>query len=72
MCNYDLVIDAYVFPCDPEISRERIANDLSSDVKRADSVQFINEQYKQYLATLVALEKIETDFYRTVNQFGHK
>ena len=72
MCNYDLVIDAYVFPSDPETSKERIINDLSSNVKRADSVQFIDEQYKQYLATLVALDKIETDFYRTVNRFGHK
>jgi thymidylate kinase len=68
MSDYEVAIDAYIFPCDPEIAKERIAKDLNSNVERADSIQFINEQYRQYRSAIVAIDNIELDFYRNVER----
>ena len=68
MSHYEVAIDAYIFPCDPEISKKRIANDLSSNVKRADSVQFINEQHEQYTRAIHEMYTKEIGFYRNVER----
>ena len=66
MCKHDFVIDMFVFPCTPEVSMERITKDLKGGMPRADSVQFIDEQYEQYLDALKCLLGDEKDFYRKV------
>ena len=70
MSDYEVAIDAYIFPCDPEIAKERIAKDLNSNVDRADSIQFINEQYEQYKSAMVGIYNMEISFYRTVERVG--
>ena len=68
MSNYEVVIDAYIFPCDPEIAQKRIVKDLDAGVKRADSIQFIHEQYDQYKSAMVEIYNTEVGFYRTVER----
>ena len=66
MCKHNFVIDVFIFPCTPEVSMERITKDLTDGVPRADSIQFIDEQYEQYLDALRCLLGDEKDFYRKV------
>ena len=66
MSDYEVAIEAYIFSCEPKIAKQRITKDLNSNVKRADSIQFIDEQYEQYQETMIALDNIETEFYRTI------
>jgi len=68
MSDYEVVIDAYIFPCDPETSKNRIANDLNSNVKRADSIQFIDEQYEQYTRAMHIIYTEEIGFYRNLER----
>ena len=68
MSHYEVAVDAYIFSCDPEISKKRITNDLSCKGERADSVQFINEQYEQYIRAMHEIHTKETDFYRNVER----
>ena len=66
MSDYEVAIDAYIFPCDPKVAKERITKDLATDVKRADSIQFIDEQYDQYKSAMHDIHNTEFDFYRSV------
>ena len=66
MCKHNFVIDMFIFPCTPEVSMERITKDLKDGIPRADSIQFIDEQYEQYLDALRCLLGDEKDFYRKV------
>ena len=67
MCKHKFVIDVVMFPGIPELSKERIAKDLKNGVQRADSIQFIDEQYEQYLYTMNIFNK-EKDFYRSIKR----
>ena len=67
MCKHKFVIDVVIFPCTPELSKERITRDLKNGVQRADSIQFIDEQYEQYLYTMNIFNK-EKDFYRSIKR----
>jgi len=67
MCKHEFVIDMFIFPCKPEIAKERIIKDLTSKTPRADSLKFIDEQYKQYLYTMDILDD-EKDFYRKIKK----
>jgi predicted kinase len=67
MCKHKFVIDVVIFPGIPELSKERITRDLKNGVQRADSIQFIDEQYEQYLHTMSNFNK-EKDFYRSIKQ----
>ena len=69
MCKHKFVIDMVIFPCTPEISMGRITKDLKDGIARANSIQFIDEQYNQYVHTMSVLDD-ELDFYRkiTVNE----
>ena len=70
MCKHEFVIDMFIFPCTPEVSMERITKDLKDGIPRANSIQFIDEQYEQYLDALKCLLDDEKDFYRkiTINE----
>ena len=52
MCKHKFVIDVVIFPGIPELSKEIITRDLKNGVQRADSIQFIDAQYEQYLYTM--------------------
>ena len=67
MCKHKFVIDVVIFPGIPELSKERISRDLKNGVQRADSIQFIDEQYEQYLHTMSNFNK-EKDFYRSIKR----
>ena len=67
MCKHEFVIDMFIFPCKPEIAKERIIKDLTSKTPRADSLKFIDEQYEQYLYTMDILDD-EKDFYRKIKK----
>ena len=67
MCKHKFVIDVVIFPAIPELSKERIIRDLKNGVQRADSIQFIDEQYEQYLHTMSNFNK-EKDFYRSIKR----
>ena len=67
MCKHKFVIDVVIFPGIPELSKERITRDLKNGVQRADSIQFIDEQYEQYLYTMNIFNK-EKDFYRSIKR----
>ena len=67
MCKHKFVIDVVIFPAIPELSKERITRDLKNGVQRADSIQFIDEQYEQYLHTMSNFNK-EKDFYRSIKR----
>ena len=67
MCKHKFVIDVVIFPAIPELSKERITRDLKNGVQRADSIQFIDEQYEQYLYTMNIFNK-EKDFYRSIKR----
>ncbi len=67
MCKHKFVIDVVIFPGIPELSKERITRDLKNGVQRADSIQFIDEQYEQYLHTMSNFNK-EKDFYRSIKR----
>ena len=69
MCKHKFVIDVVIFPGIPELSKERITRDLKNGVQRADSIQFIDEQYEQYLYTMNIFNK-EKDFYRSIKRIG--
>ena len=68
-CKHKFVIDVVIFPCIPELSKERITNDLKHGVLRADSVKYVDKQYKDYLYTMSNFDK-EKDFYRSVKRAG--
>ena len=65
MCKHKFVIDVVIFPCTPELSKERITNDLKNGVLRADSVKYVDKQYEEYLHTMDILDD-EKDFYRKI------
>jgi len=65
MCKHLFVIDMIIFPGIPELSKERIAKALKDGMQRADSIQFVDEQYEQYLHTMSILDD-EKDFYRMI------
>ena len=65
MCKYEFVIHVIIFPSDPIVSKERIEKDLKAGVPRADSIQYIDEQYSQYLHTMKILES-EKSFYKHI------
>ena len=67
MCKHKFVIDVVIFPGIPELSKERITRDLKNGVQRANSIQFIDEQYEQYLHTMSNFNK-EKDFYRSIKR----
>ena len=67
MCKHKFVIDMFIFPCKPEISKGRITKDLKSKTPRADSLKFIDKQYEQYLHTMDILDD-EKDFYRKIKK----
>ena len=67
ICKHKFVIDVVIFPGIPELSKERITNDLKNGVQRADSIQFIDEQYEQYLHTMSIFNK-EKNFYRSIKR----
>ena len=58
--GYELEICLIVFNCDIEVSRQRILNDLSNKVDRANSIALLEEQYKQFkeAKTLIKQEKL--------------
>jgi hypothetical protein len=56
-----------IFPGIPELSKERIAKALKDGIQRADSIQFVDEQYEQYLHTISILDD-EKDFYRMIKR----
>lgn len=62
-CEYDFAIDVVVFDSDPDTSRGRIINDLANGIDRANSLEDIDNQYKQYLE---AIESLEMDFFRNI------
>ncbi len=62
-CEHPFDIDLIIFPADPKISRERIKKDLDAGLPRADSLQYVDEQYTQYLYTMDQLY-YEQAFYR--------
>ena len=68
-CKHKFVIDVVIFPCIPELSKERITNDLKHGVLRADSVKYVDKQYKDYLYTMSNFDK-EKDFYGSVTRAG--
>lgn len=68
MSDYEVFIDAYIFPADPKMSKKRITKDLAASVKRANSIQFIDEQYGQYKNAMIGIYNMELGFYRSVNQ----
>jgi len=70
MCKHEFVIDMFIFPCTPEVSLQRITKDLKDGVERADSIQYIDEQYEQYLDALRCQVNGEKDFYRTITTYG--
>ena len=70
-CKHKFVIDVVIFPAIPELSKERITRDLKNGVQRADSIQFIDEQYEQYLYTMNIFNK-EKDFYRSIKRVRNK
>jgi len=53
--KHEFVIDVIIFDCDPKVSKDRVKKALEKGVERADSLEIIDEQYKQYLE---ALDKI--------------
>ena len=65
MCVYSFVIDVVVFPSDPKVSIARIKKDLKDGIFRANSIQYIDQQYKQFLHTLDILSN-ERTFYRKI------
>ena len=65
MCKHEFVIDLIVFSSDPKVSKERIEKDLKGGIVRANSLQYINKQYEQYLYTVDQLY-IEQPFYRNI------
>ena len=65
MCKHKFAIDVVIFPGIPELSKERITRDLKNGVQRADSIQFIDAQYEQYLYTMNIFNN-EKDFYRSI------
>ena len=67
MCKHKFVIDVVIFPAIPKLSKERITRDLKNGVQRADSIQFIDEQYEQYLYTMNIFNE-EKDFYRSIKR----
>ena len=67
MCKHELVIDMVIFSCLPEVARERINKDLKTEIKRADSIKYIDEQYEQYLHTMDILDD-EKDFFRIIQK----
>jgi hypothetical protein len=70
MCKHKFVIDMIIFPSIPELSKERIAKALKDGMQRADSIQFVDEQYEQYLHTMSILDD-EKDFYRMIKRDTH-
>tara|TARA_Y100000310_G_scaffold298173_1_gene331841 strand:- start:1232 stop:1444 length:213 start_codon:yes stop_codon:yes gene_type:complete len=68
MSDYEVIIDAYIFPCKPKTAKERIAKDLNTGVKRADSIQFIDEQHEQYKSAMIGIYNMEIGFYGTVTK----
>jgi hypothetical protein len=68
MSDYEVAIDAYIFPCEPETAKKRITKDLNSNVKRADSIQFIDEQYKQYNSAMIGIYNMEAGFYSKIER----
>jgi len=70
MCKHKFVIDMIIFPGIPELSKERIAKALKDGMQRADSIQFVDEQYEQYLHTMSILDD-EKDFYRMIKRDTH-
>ena len=70
MCKHKFVIDMIIFPGIPELSKERIAKALKDGMQRADSIQFVDEQYEQYLHTMSILDD-EKDFYRMIKSDTH-
>ena len=72
MSEYEVAIHAYIFPCKPETARKRVTKDLNSNVRRADSIQFIDEQYEQYKSAMIGIYNIETGFYSKIQQVLHK
>ena len=69
MCKHKFVIDVVIFPGIPELSKERITRDLKNGVQRADSIQFIDDQYEQYLYTMNIFNK-EKGFYRSIKRIA--
>ena len=67
MCKHKFVIEMIIFPGIPELSKERIAKALKDGIQRADSIQFVDEQYEQYLHTISILDD-EKDFYRMIKR----
>jgi predicted kinase len=68
MSDYEVAIDAYIFPCKPETARKRVTKDLAGGVKRADSIQFIDEQYEQYKSAMIGIYNMETGFYNKIER----
>ena len=69
MCKHKFVIDVVIFPCTPELSKERITNDLKNGVLRADSLGIVDKQYEEYLYTMSNFDK-EKDFYGSIKRVG--
>ena len=69
MCKHKFVIDVVIFPGIPELSKERITNDLKNGVLRADSLGIVDKQYEEYLYTMSNFDK-EKDFYRSIKRAG--
>ena len=67
MCKHKFVIEMIIFPGIPGLSKERIAKALKDGIQRADSIQFVDEQYEQYLHTISILDD-EKDFYRMIKR----
>ena len=72
MCKHEFVIDMFIFPCTIEVSMERITKDLKGGVERADSIQYIDDQYEQYLDALKCLLGDEKDFYGLIKIENNK
>ena len=66
-CKHKFVIDVVIFPCTPELSKERITNDLKHGVLRADSLGIVDKQYEEYLYTMSNFDK-EKDFYGSIKR----
>ena len=71
-CKHKFVIDVVIFPCTPELSKERITRDLKNGVLRADSLGIVDKQYEEYLYTMSNFdqEEGEKDFYRSIKRVG--
>ena len=68
-CKHKFVIDVVIFPCIPELSKERITRDLKNGVLRADSLGIVDKQYEEYLYTMSNFDK-EKDFYGSIKRVG--